>query len=163
MPESSRVLSSRTHRTLYQDCIIIEGTVYHLPLMSAEGGDLCQHLVRDYARSSARAAPEIEGGSKTNATRAKVRRVLCINHMHRVCVTWTRRSLTSCLMRTTECQKQDRDSKAEPALSGARPPVEEVSHTLWLLAWVLLQGKATRQQCFRRPITEEERTCKYVR
>jgi hypothetical protein len=27
-------------------------------------------------------------------------------------------------------QKEDRDSKAEPALSGARPPVEEVSYAL---------------------------------
>src|SRR4030095_12677569 len=36
--------------------IIIAGTVYHPPLMSAEGGDLCQHLVLDYARSSALAA-----------------------------------------------------------------------------------------------------------
>ena len=46
-------------------------------------------------------------------------------------------------MRTTECQKEDKDSKAEPALSGVRPPVEEVSRALWLLAWVLPQGQDT--------------------
>jgi len=56
MPESYWVLSSLTDRALYQDRIIIEDTVYHPPLMSAEGGGLCQHLVIDCARSSALAA-----------------------------------------------------------------------------------------------------------
>jgi len=41
-------------------------------------------------------------------------------------------------MPVTECQKPDICSKAELVLSGAREPVQEVSHALWLLAWVLL-------------------------
>src|SRR6266849_4469943 len=44
-------------------------------------------------------------GSKENATRAKARRVLCINHVHRACMTEKGRRMTPCLLPVTECQK----------------------------------------------------------